>query len=74
MPVGLRMKHSGDGRLNLTFRDVVGVLDETQFPKFRVSYADADCIINFSVTYYLFILLQIMIVQQRNQCKYVKYV
>jgi len=42
MPVGLRMRNSGEGRLNLTFRDVVGVLDETQFPKFRVSYTDSD--------------------------------
>jgi len=44
MPVGLRMRQSGEGRLNLTFRDVVGVLDETQFPKFRVSYANSDYI------------------------------
>ncbi len=39
------MKSSGEGRLNLTFRDVIGVLDETQFPKFRVSYNDTDYIL-----------------------------
>jgi alkylated DNA repair dioxygenase AlkB len=35
MPIDLKMRN---GRLSLTFRDVIGFLDETQFPKFRVKY------------------------------------
>ncbi len=31
-----------NGRLNLTFRDVVGVLDVSQFPQYRVSYDIED--------------------------------
>lgn len=57
MPVGLRMRNSGEGRLNLTFRDVIGHLDETQFPKFRVSYNEADCIFTLTpiLLYFIYI-------------------
>lgn len=39
---GYMRKHMREGRLNITFREVDGYLDPTQFPRYRVTYDIED--------------------------------